>query len=224
MPGRLEELVSVRFRALCNQCGVSDGVAARWDAIISQRYTEPQRCYHTLQHIHDMLDLLEQSAMSVQDPIALRLAIFFHDVIYDPVSKSNELDSVTTFNQFASDAGLDDELITTVGCYICCTIRHTLSNASELPASLMNDPKLFLDLDLAVLGRPDDGYNRYADEIRREYCHVSEPDYCTGRAAVLKGFLARERLYFTEYFRDTLEARARSNVAKEIQRLEQKAP
>jgi hypothetical protein len=74
--------------------------------MIANYYSEPQRHYHTLQHIEDCLkhfDIFaawcdaappgETSAernCSVRDRSILLLAIFYHDIIYDPKSSCNE--------------------------------------------------------------------------------------------------------------------------------------
>jgi predicted metal-dependent HD superfamily phosphohydrolase len=56
--------------------------------------------------------------------------------------------------------------------------------------------------------------------VRAEYAHVPAADYCAGRRAILQGFLARPRLYSTEYFHARLEQRARENLCRALERLE----
>lgn len=75
---------------------------------------------------------------------------------------------------------------------------------------------LFLDLDLSILGGTEEEYDAYAREIRQEYCQYSWEDYCNGRSDVMKGFLRRERLYFTTHFYNKYESVARNNIQREI--------
>jgi len=63
---------------------------------------------------------------------------------------------------------------------------------------------------------PRAAYAVYAAQIRAEYAHLAHADYCRGRAAVLRRFLERPRLYFTAAAHDAWEARARANLAREI--------
>lgn len=46
-------------------------------------YSEPHRHYHTLAHVVEMLDCLEESSELARDRDMLSLAIWFHDVVYD---------------------------------------------------------------------------------------------------------------------------------------------
>ena len=45
--------------------------------------------------------------------------------------------------------------------------------------------KMFLDLDLSILASDDDVYDQYAKNIRQEYIHVPEKDYCIGKKKIL---------------------------------------
>lgn len=57
--------------------------------------------------------------------------------------------------------------------------------------------------------------------IRLEYQHYPEDAYRKGRAAVLKGFLGRERLFFSSVAEtEGWEERARENLEYEIGLLE----
>jgi predicted metal-dependent HD superfamily phosphohydrolase len=55
--------------------------------------------------------------------------------------------------------------------------------------------------------------------VRDEYRHVPELLFRTKRRSVLQGFLARPRLYNTEAYVDRLEAQARANLRRSIDRL-----
>jgi predicted metal-dependent HD superfamily phosphohydrolase len=83
-----------------------------------------------------------------------------------------------------------------------------------------NLAEVFLDLDLSILGASEDDYDDYTKLIREEYSCYSAEEYRNGRIKVLKGFLNRERLYFTDYFHKKYEVRARENIEREIKSLE----
>jgi predicted metal-dependent HD superfamily phosphohydrolase len=55
--------------------------------------------------------------------------------------------------------------------------------------------------------------------VRREYSWVPEEAFRTARAAILARFIARPRIYATDYFFELLEAQARANLRYSLDRL-----
>lgn len=77
-----------------------DGEIVRLMALeLHTRYSEPQRHYHTLEHISHMLDALKPRAAHK----TIKLAIWFHDCVYDPVKGGpwNEQESIRVWERFA---------------------------------------------------------------------------------------------------------------------------
>jgi predicted metal-dependent HD superfamily phosphohydrolase len=52
--------------------------------------------------------------------------------------------------------------------------------------------------------------------VRREYAHVDDAGWRTGRSAVLRTLLARPRLFAAELGLDEWERRARANITSEL--------
>jgi predicted metal-dependent HD superfamily phosphohydrolase len=188
--------------ALMQQLAVSPDHAQQGWQQLQQHYTEPNRAYHNFSHIAAMLRHLAQSPLTVHDEAVLKLAIWFHDLIYDPKAKDNEVRSAALAVQWMQQAGFGTERCDAVNACILATASHQLSLAAHVP-----DAALFLDLDLSVLGLPPARYRLYAAAIRKEYAWVAAIPYRLGRAGVLQKFLARSELYFTPYFRQRLERR-----------------
>jgi len=207
-----DTLLSDSFHADVAACNGTPADAARWYDRLIQHYTEPQRHYHTTTHLTAMLHCATQHNPAIPDPLTLRLAIYFHDIVYNPQRHDNEAESVRLFNVFAVDVGLDTVIATQVRHYIDCTVSHTVPVESVENVSLC----YFLDFDLEVLSRSEEAYDVYAAQIALEYAHVSRDAYHSGRSAVLQKFLQRDRLYFTEAFREAHEAQARRNLVREI--------
>jgi predicted metal-dependent HD superfamily phosphohydrolase len=90
-----------------------------------------------------------------------------------------------------------------------------------LPAQDARDLALFLDIDLSILGAPEPVYDQYEQDIRAEYAFVPADAYRAGRGAILKGFLSRPRLYFTDIAHAEWDAAARANLARALRALEQ---
>ncbi len=176
-------------------------------------YTQPDRYYHNLDHIHHLLTILERFKQGkLRDPQAVFLAIWFHDFVYDPQAKDNEIQSAKAAQELLTKLGASIDLIVRVKQLILATQGHQVS-----PEDF--DQCVFLDADLAILGVDSARYQVYAQSIRREYNWVPELDYKIGRIGVLENFLKRPRIYYTDLLFDELEAIARVNLCQEIDAL-----
>ena len=164
----------------------------------------------------------------------LLLAIFFHDSIYDAHSSTNEEDSAVWFaSSFCPRTNLHPLSVQLVVDWILATKHHhhdTTTTTTTRMIPVMDhhatthhlDPlPLFLDLDLAVLGKTCRAYHQYARLIRQEYSFVPASVYCTKRADILTDFVSHPRIYQTDLFHEAFEERARSNIQQEIQLLRQ---
>lgn len=205
-----QELLSETWRQLTARQGVVAPLAQAVLAELTAAYLEPARHYHTLEHIAALLRLLEEHKAHLIDQDALALAILFHDVVYDPRRQDNEAQSAAVARQRLTALGFGAAAIDKVAAYIEAT-QHG-------PEAEIVDPDLalLLDLDLSTLAAAPEAYRLYASAIRREYSHVPDAFYRSGRRQVLDGFLARARIYRTEPLHALWEARARANMSEEI--------
>jgi predicted metal-dependent HD superfamily phosphohydrolase len=73
-----------------------------------------------------------------------------------------------------------------------------------------------VDIDLTILGAGPDDFERFEQQIRREYAHVADIAYRQGRSRVLQTFLSRPQLYNTSAIGELLESRARINLERRI--------
>jgi predicted metal-dependent HD superfamily phosphohydrolase len=174
---------------------------------LERGYGENDLAYHNLVHIEDCCRQLDGCRDLAEDVVAVELAIFFHDLIYDPRRSDNEELSSECAKGFLAGTGFADQ----VAGLILAT-KHT-TQASD------HDARLICDIDLSILGRSEDVYARYAGAIREEYAWVPEADYRAGRRAVLENFLGRESIFSHDVFVEKYEAAARRNLADEIRRL-----
>ncbi len=205
------EALETGWRELAARAGVAEG---RINAIfqdLCRRHSEPGRAYHTLDHIAAMLDTVSEFEEDLHDPVAVRLAVWFHDVVYDSRRSDNEEQSAAYAVAALSEAGTVP-LLPTVERLILATKTHQAPPGDT-------DCQILLDADLAVLGASAADYDRYARAIREEYAWVPEADYRAGRRRVLESFLKRERLYHTVRMFEQREQAARANLRREIERL-----
>lgn len=205
----------------CFQRAISvQEVEGLW-APIEEHYTAVHRAYHTLQHLKEMVNLfdLHKDSLTEIDKLVIYFSIFYHDIIYDPQSKTNEEDSAEFMKQ-AQSPFLSEEYIEIIAFYILCTKSHKI-NEEEVSKRGINLRSLsvFLDIDLSILGSPRDRYREYMSQIRREYCSFNDQQYFEGRLKVLQYFLSMERIYHSDALHQQLDHTARENLQFEIDTL-----
>jgi predicted metal-dependent HD superfamily phosphohydrolase len=146
----------------------------------------------------------------MEDAEIVAWAIFYHDIIYNPRRKDNEAQSAQVAAQRLGDLGISAERIAR------CQ-RHILATASH---QLQQDPdtQLLLDIDLGILGADWESYQRYAQQVRKEYAMYPGFLYRRGRRKVLRHFLEKDRIYQTERFMLKWEQQARTNLARELEK------
>jgi predicted metal-dependent HD superfamily phosphohydrolase len=183
---------------------------------LAAAYSSSGRFYHTLKHIQQVLETIEEiqkqtSSLTAQtiNFSAIQLAAWFHDVIYEPQSKDNEEKSAIYANTILTQFNLSSNTIKLVQYLILNTKHH-----QALPNDLHS--QIFLDSDLAILGASKLDYQAYSQEIRQEYSWLTDQLYFRGRKQVLQQFLQRERIYFTQQMFMKLESRARLNLQSEL--------
>jgi predicted metal-dependent HD superfamily phosphohydrolase len=211
-----------------------------WDRLWTL-HTSIERHYHTSVHLEEMLHYLqlcshhhsfEMSKMDNHCLTLVRLAIFFHDAIYDATSSINEQESASLFTEFASQVGIDNDSKESVVDFILATQTHALPPLPSIPCNQGGDDKdtgstygankraalmLFLDLDMAVLAKDEAAYDQYAALIRNEYHFVPHDVYCAKRADILQTFVQqRPCIYYTPTLAQAWQARAQLNVRREI--------
>jgi len=190
-------------------------VNALWQDI-AVRYNESQRAYHSLQHIQQLFSQFEQIKHQLHEPHIIALALYYHDVIYDPRRSDNELESA----EYAVEAlkgYLSAEQCQHIYALIMMTASHQIADIDEgSDKARKSDAAYLLDMDLSILGASWPEYERYAQAVHQEYAHISNIDYRVGRIAVLTGLLAHPTLYLTDYYYARLEEQARQNIKREI--------
>lgn len=190
-----------------------------YEDVIVYRYSEHWRYYHTMDHIQDLLELCDNHVQLLDDPLAVRLAIFFHDIVYKPSSPDNEEASALLFEETFSPLNVDERLIEKVKLYIHATKNHSTTESN------FNDSDLgyFLDMDMSILGAPSDRYDSYCQQIRSEYKSFSDQQFYRGRLQFLEKISRNEiSVFSTEVFRNNLESNARSNLRRELTQITQK--
>ncbi|MER5574791.1 HD domain-containing protein [Streptomyces massasporeus] len=181
------------------------------DALLT-RWQEPQRRYHTVEHLTAVLDRVDELERYARDPDVVRLAAWFHDAVYLPDRSENEERSARLAERALAEAGVPDAKTAEVARLVRLTVTHD-------PADDDPDGQVLCDADLAVLASPPSAYAAYTTAVREEYHFVPSDAFREGRAAILRQLLDLPRLFRTPYGAAEWEATARYNLTAELEML-----
>ncbi len=195
-----------------NEPLIDDGLKHELSAL----YQAADRHYHSLAHIEAMLALARDYRTRLHDPEAVEAAVWFHDAIYDSRAKDNEARSAALAKTYLAERA-DPARLGRITAMILATATHQPPLFEDAAAA--RDAKLFLDMDLSILGAAPDAFEAYENAVRQEYGWVEEPMWRAGRGAVLTGFLARPHIFHTEEFRRRFEPQARKNMMRSLEAL-----
>ncbi len=183
---------------------------ATWQQLATL-YSEPHRHYHTLDHVAACLTWLDRYRHLADDPLTIELALWAHDVTYDPRASDNEVRSADWFAEHFEDSTLTKKQKDRVHALILATIHpHPPTDRGMA---------LLQDIDLSILGAEAELYDCYEGWIRQEYAFVPEEAFRKGRGAVLKSFLDQGVIYHTVELREKLELAARENLNRALKTL-----
>lgn len=179
------------------------------------RWAEPQRRYHTVDHLRAVLDRIDELTDQGGEGGELelvRLAAWFHDAVYRPDRSENEERSAALAEKALTEAGLTAHEVAEVARLVRLTITHDPSEGDI-------NGELLCDADLAILAAEEGTYGGYTRAIREEYAFVPDDAFREGRAAVLRQLLSLPRLFHTPYGAAAWETRARRNLETELKSL-----
>ncbi|QTV05022.1 HD domain-containing protein [Faecalibacter bovis] len=181
--------------------------AEYWEEI-EKAYSQKNRYYHNLSHLDNMIDELQNAKAEIYNWDSILFSIFYHDIIYKSTSKDNEEKSANIAANRLVKINVDATQIDQIYQQILATKSHS--------KSIDSDTNYLLDADLSILGKNWNQYEKYVNQIRKEYSIYPDLIYKPGRKKVLEHFLTFEEIYKTEYFKEKFEKQARENILKEI--------
>lgn len=196
------------WRALCADHALNAVETEPLFHALSSAYGAPERHYHGLSHLNHVFEELASVSHALDEPPRALWAAWFHDAVYDTRRADNEEQSAQWAEAALARLGLEPGLIARVAALIRATARHTDTPSDRTDA-------LFLDADRAILGAPQDAYDRYVAGVRAEYHWVDDGLWTQGRRAFLDGQRANAQVFHTALFETRYAAQARANMARE---------
>jgi predicted metal-dependent HD superfamily phosphohydrolase len=197
-----------RFSENCLQFTQDQKLIEKLWSEIEKNYSQKDRHYHNLEHLENMFSELDAIKDSISNYSKISFSVFYHDVIYDASSKSNEEKSAEFAKARLQQLNINETDISEIYQQILATKAHEGSDDKDL--------NYLLDADLSILGKDLETYIDYTKKIRKEYSIYPDLLYKPGRKKVLQHFLVMENIFKTDYFREKYEEQAKKNIEFEI--------
>lgn len=185
-----------------------------------ERWTRPDRHFHNLKHLVDVLARVDELDEEAHEPDLVRLAAWYHGAVFDSAERKayankggeDETASARLAVERLGALGVPEHRAQRVGELVSALVRH-------VPDPNDSDCAVLCDADLAMLATEPQKYKQYLLGLRAEYSHLPVEDYVRARVRILRKLLARPSL-FVSPLAQTWEEPARQNVSAELQRLE----
>jgi predicted metal-dependent HD superfamily phosphohydrolase len=181
---------------------------------IAAAYAEPARAYHNLSHVQELLQHFRDIAAGPgwQHPREVYLALCYHDAIYLPARADNEARSADLASaqiaQHLPDSGINVARVAEL-------IRFTAKHGGLNREGLDDEARLFLDVDMAILGADADAFDRYDAAVAEEYRPVVPAFiYRHKRKQFLRLLLDAPRIFLSDYGHARWDVPARANLRR----------
>lgn len=198
-----------RFVALCERLNAGTDLRALFKSML-KHYSEQSRFYHSRSHLEHCLAQFDEARSAIPDPDAVEIALWFHDVIYDPFACDNELKSAELFMQKLGRQ-IDPDRAELIHRLIMATVHD------RLPGCI--NAAFVVDIDLSSFALPWKEFEEDSAAIRREYEHLPDEEFYAKQYRFLHGLASRETLYSTPYFKERKESLARENLTRRLDAL-----
>ncbi|WP_259390825.1 hypothetical protein [Actinomyces sp. 2119] len=199
----------------------AEQVRSRGEHLIEQ-WSTPDRRFHNLRHLIDMLARVDELADESHSPDVMRVATWYHGCVFstgagEPRQHNggeNEEASAEVAVRDLSDLGVPEATTARVGDLIRNLTGHRLDTDDMDAAALA-------DADLGALAVDPQTYKEYLRLLREEYAHVPLASYLETRLVIVGRLLEREKLFHSP-LGEHWERPARQNLKAERQRLTEK--
>lgn len=176
---------------------VARRLLARWQA--------PERGYHDVRHLADMLDRLHE--LSHDDPACV-LAAWYHDAVHTGRAGDDERASAELARAELTSLDVPQALVGQVSDLVVMTIEHRPSDDPHQQA--------VADADMAILAAAPGRYADYLAGVRQDFGAFDDATFAAGRRAFVRSTLERDRLFHTPHGHAAWEAVARANLTAEL--------
>ena len=156
---------------------------------VKNSWKEEHRFYHNCDHLQSLVTLIKkEESLSDEDRTILIIAAAYHDIVYDPKGKNNEVLSCRRFIADAQNTELTVDDINTISAIILATAERV---EPPLTGSITPLANLFWKFDNLILEQDLSDLLEYEALIYKEYQWVSWVLYKQARLSFLDEEFAR---------------------------------
>lgn len=153
---------------------------------LKNRWNEPHRHFHNIDHLNDLFSQIETISsvfeLSEKEIQELSLIALFHDIVYVPLSPTNEEDSVQLFEEISKrPKKYNDSSHQTITLSIMTTKFHKKANHKI--------SNIFNSLDMNIVFRDIHSLWVWESKIRKEFHMVPDREYKRERLKFLYSLL-----------------------------------
>ncbi len=181
---------------------------------IVDRYDEPWRKYHTIEHIATGFAHLRNYLEVIKNPVLVWWAWLLHDVVFVPNAENNEHCSAELACAWLTRMNIDQRIANEVCAWIRSTKHHIIEPSlfsDRFPHGRDDDLALLIDIDLAPLAAPNKAFMRDTELLQKESHPMPSSTFYAKQAVFASNMLQRQKIYLSEYF-TYLENDARKNL------------
>lgn len=200
-----------RFASLVGRLGGDASRANDTFLRLRAAWSAKSRRYHDLEHLADCLRELDAAEAGPGIADVAELALWYHDVVYEPRARDCEERSATLL--FKDSMSLGIPRASALAATEC--VHATAHLSDETPTGTAAE--LVVDVDLSILGRDALRFLEFEYSVGEEYASVSSTVYFLARGRFLARLLASPTIFRTDHFRERYEASARSNITALLQ-------
>jgi len=194
-----------RFVALWHRFGAdADWASALYEDVYTL-YATPGRYYHTPAHIAHCLRRKDEIEHLLEDPNAVELALWFHDVIYEMGANDNEVRSAEFFVE------------RTAGKLPAPQAERVVSHihATIYPSEPTDpDAQFVVDIDLSSFSLPWTQFLRDSVNVRRESTTSDPAEYAEKQQRFLEMLCTAQPFFFTDFYLERYEQQAQDNIQR----------
>ncbi|MDP3640483.1 MAG: N-methyl-D-aspartate receptor NMDAR2C subunit, partial [Nanoarchaeota archaeon] len=169
----MNQKLRTNWNDLCSRLHVSQEEAQQTLQDLQQRYGEPHRQYHNLDHIAHCLNEFDAARRLAEQPDLVQLALWFHDCVYEPGNPENELNSAEVALAFGENIGL--------GALDRLRVYELIITTQYVIRPGTDDARLIWDVDFSSLGLLWEEFSQNSQNIREEFKHVPDELFYAGR-------------------------------------------
>lgn len=210
-----------RWVALCQRLGIASGqlkLQVQLYHMLKERYDEPHRRYHVIEHIDYCLAMLDEYRHMADKPDLIEYALWWHDAEYRTGKRPGRLPCNELLSAVCADDVLAQASHSTV--YMRDQVFGLIMATTHQPGTAnTDDEKLIADIDWSPLGCSWKEFQKNGRDIRYEYASISDEEFRYGRERFFTDALRRQSQFYLQPFHDRFEVHAVSNLTRGLDEL-----